>query len=342
VTHTPSASKRSLRRERIGGLILFGAAVLALVLANSPLAPIYLALESLKSLEIPALLLFFFSVGIELRHEIRHGSLRNPRTAIVPIFAAVGGMLLPVVIYSLVNAGLPTASGWGIPMSTDIAFALAALALAGRGLVPATRTFVMTVAVTDDTLTILIIAVFFTSSFSPLSTISLVGVLLGLFVPGASKTLGWLTPTVAYVALPIFAFFACGAAISGIAPSALLASPVVIGILLGQLVGKPLGVVGTAWLVTKSRLGKLATGLSWADLRAVAWLFGMCFTIAMLMSDLGFAIPSGTASFSEGQVDVRTASVVAVLASTTLAGLLATIFMRRRARAISLTHGGAK
>ena len=83
-----------------------------------------------EAIKAGAIFVFFLSLGVELRHEIRHGSLAKPRQAIVPIFAAVGGMLVPVLIYSAINSGLPTSVGWGVPMSTDVAFALAVLALA--------------------------------------------------------------------------------------------------------------------------------------------------------------------------------------------------------------------
>jgi NhaA family Na+:H+ antiporter len=161
------------KRQLIGGISLFVAAALALLIANSPLASAYQAFASIETLKGLAIFLFFLSVGIELRHEIISGSLRKPRQAVVPIFAAMGGMAVPVVIYSLINFGQPSAVGWGVPMSSDMAFALGVLAIAGRWLPKQIRTYVLTVAVVDDSLTILMIAIFFASSFHVLSLASL-------------------------------------------------------------------------------------------------------------------------------------------------------------------------
>lgn len=314
--------------------MLIAAAAIALVLANSPLA---IAYESVRHVEIVkelAIFTFFFSVGIELRHEIRHGSLRNPRTAIVPIFSAMGGMIVPVIVYSLFNAGTPTEAGWGIPMSTDIAFALAVFAIAGRGLSKATRTFVMTVAVADDSLTILMIAVFFTSSFNVLSIISLSGVIAGLLIPGAGKLMPKLGPIVSFVALPVFAFYAAGVSLGSFDVAAAVASPVVLGIVFGQLIGKPVGVLGTAWLVTKSRLGALPAGLGWRDLLSVGWLFGMCFTVSMLMVDLAYPIAHQTAVLTSNALDPKSLSVISVFVATSVAGIAAALAMQARARAL--------
>jgi len=336
-TNTAEGIKQ-LKRERLGGVLLIAAAAVALMLANSPVAVGYQAVQHIEIVKEIAIFVFFFSVGIELRHEIRHGSLRNPRTAIVPIFAAMGGMLTPVIVYSLFNAGTPTEAGWGIPMSTDIAFALAIFAIAGRGLSKATRTFVMTVAVADDSLTILMIAVFFTSSFSVLSIVSLAGVASGLLIPGAGKLMPKLGPIVSYVALPIFAFYAAGVSLNGLDVAAAIASPIAVGIVLGQLIGKPLGVLGTAWLVTKSRLGQLPADLSWRDLLSVGWLFAMCFTVSMLMVELSFPLAHGTATFSSGAVDSHALSVVSVFVATAIAGVVSAVTMRARARSLKVAR----
>ena len=268
-------------------MFLILAAAVALIWANSPFAASYAALISLEAIKGVAIFTFFFSLGIELRHEITHGSLAKPRQAIVPIFAAIGGMLVPVGIYSLVNQGVPSAAGWGVPMSTDVAFALAVLAIAGRFLPAPIRVFLLTVAVVDDSLTILMIALFFSSTFHALSVVSLAGVVIGLFLPGGQKVTGWLTPTVNNVALPVFALFSAGVSIQGLGDS-IFGSAITWGVIVAMVIGKPLGVLGTTWLVTKSGLGKLAAGIKWADLLSIGSLFGMCFTVALLMSELSF------------------------------------------------------
>ena len=310
-------------RQSLGGISLIAAAVVALIWANSPAASIYEGMIHQEWIKGIAIFAFFFSVGIELRHEMQHGSLSNARNAIVPIFAAMGGMLVPVIIYSLFNFGKPTEAGWGIPMSTDVAFALAVLAIAGSFLPKAIRTYVLTVAVVDDSLTILMIAIFYASSFHMLSLVSLSGVILGLLMPKGQAILPRLQPAVAFVALPVFALFSAGVNLSNIDFNVFATSSITIGILVAMIIGKPLGVLGTTFLVTKSGLGKLSSDIKWADLLPTGLLFGMCFTVALLFSEL---------SFGETVVEHSTANL-SVFIGSTVAALLATIALSIRKRA---------
>jgi NhaA family Na+:H+ antiporter len=190
-TPTPTArafargSRRELRRvasllrtETVGGLVLVAAAVLALVWANSPWSDSYAALRDTAfgpaSLHLHLtvgqwaadglLAVFFFLIGLELKHEFVAGDLRSPSTAIVPVAAAAGGVLVPVLIYLAFNAGGGGVRGWAIPAATDIAFALAVLAIISSHLPAALRTFLLTLAVVDDLIAILVIAVAYTSS----------------------------------------------------------------------------------------------------------------------------------------------------------------------------------
>jgi NhaA family Na+:H+ antiporter len=303
-------------------MYLFLAAAVAMLWANSPLAAAYEAMISVEAIKGVAIFAFFFSLGIELRHEITHGSLAKPRQAIVPILAAIGGMLVPVGIYSLINSGLPTAAGWGVPMSTDVAFALAVLAIAGKFLPAPVRVFLLTVAVVDDSLTILMIALFFSSTFHALSVVSLAGVIIGLFLPGGQRLTGWLTPTVNYVALPVFALFSAGVNIQGLGDN-FATSAITAGVILAMVIGKPLGVLGTTWLVTKSGLGKLSSGIKWPDLLAIGSLFGMCFTVALLMSEL---------SFGKQHTEHSIANLSVFIGSLT-SGLLAVTALQVRKRA---------
>lgn len=182
----PARTRAWLARETSGGLLLLLAAGAALVWANSPWQESYAALSqftigpaalhldlSLATWAADGLLaIFFFVVGVELKHEFVAGSLRSPREAAVPMLAAVGGMVLPAAIYVgiVLASGDSTAlRGWAIPTATDIAFALAVLAIFGRGLPLPLRTFLLTLAVVDDLLAIIIIAVFYTSSISILA-----------------------------------------------------------------------------------------------------------------------------------------------------------------------------
>ncbi|WP_344160562.1 Na+/H+ antiporter NhaA [Nocardiopsis rhodophaea] len=185
----------ALRRDAVGGFLLITAAAIALIWANSPAAGLY---ESIRGFEVGPgalhlnlsigtwaadglLAIFFFIVGAELKQEFVHGELRNPRRAMLPIIAAIGGMIVPALIYVAFNATRPeTLGGWGIPMATDIAFALAILAVVGRHLPTALRTFLLTLAIVDDLGAIMVIAIFYTDK---LNFFALLGalLLLGLF-----------------------------------------------------------------------------------------------------------------------------------------------------------------
>ncbi|NHC47542.1 Na+/H+ antiporter NhaA [Motilibacter aurantiacus] len=196
----PEASRIAeiLRKETIGGALLLAGAALALVWANSPWSEAYEDLRDTRvgpsSLHLDLslgtwaadglLAIFFFVAGLELKREFVAGDLRDPRRAAVPVAAAVGGVLVPALIYTVVAAGAGdgAAKGWAIPTATDIAFALAVLAVIGRHLPSALRTFLLTLAVVDDLIAITIIALFYTSDLE-------VGPLLLALVPLAAFTL---------------------------------------------------------------------------------------------------------------------------------------------------------
>lgn len=173
---------RVLRLETVGGLLMLGAAILALGWANSRWAVTYHELISVEvgpeslHLHLPLsvwaadflLAFFFFLAGLELKHEVQHGSLSHPSQAAVPVVAAIGGMAVPALIFTAFTWTLPLErTGWGIPMATDIAFALAVLAIMGRGLPLALRAFLLTLAVVDDLGAITVIAVFYSDEFHP-------------------------------------------------------------------------------------------------------------------------------------------------------------------------------
>lgn len=170
-----------LRSDVVGGFLLISGAVAALLWANSPFGHTYEALRTFSfgpqslnlHLSVQAwvsdglLAVFFFIVGNELKQEFVHGELRNPRRAMLPIIAAFCGMAVPALIYAGINFSRPeTLHGWGIPMATDIAFAVAILAVVGRYLPPALRIFLLTLAIVDDLGAIVVIAVFYTADLS--------------------------------------------------------------------------------------------------------------------------------------------------------------------------------
>ena len=173
-----------LRRETVGGALLLAATLVALVWANSPWSPAYAGLRDLAvgpaalhlHLSLGAwagdglLAVFFFVAGLELKREFVAGDLRDPRRAALPVVAAVGGMAVPALVFVLVNlrTGGDALQGWAVPTATDIAFALAVLAVVGPNLPTGLRTFLLTLAVVDDLLAITIIAVFYTRDLSPL------------------------------------------------------------------------------------------------------------------------------------------------------------------------------
>ncbi|GGE93717.1 Na+/H+ antiporter NhaA [Mycetocola zhadangensis] len=173
-----------LRKETVGGMLLVGAAIIALVWANSPVADSYFALRDFRvgyapwhlELSLGAwasdglLAIFFFLVGLELKREIVAGDLRDFRKAVIPVAAAVGGVVVPALIYAAVNWGNEkTIQGWAIPTATDIAFAVAVLAIVGSRLPSALRIFLLTLAVVDDLIAIVIIAVFYTGEINVLA-----------------------------------------------------------------------------------------------------------------------------------------------------------------------------
>jgi NhaA family Na+:H+ antiporter len=176
--------------------------------------------------------------------------------------------------------------------------------------------------VVDDSLTILIIALFFASSFQPLSVFSLAGVALGLLLPQAQKASGWLTPVANFGALPVFAAINLWQTFSDF-QGQLAGSAITLGVIAAMVFGKPIGVLGTTWLVTKSGLGQLAGDVKWPDLLAIGSLFGICFTVAMMMSELSFGKAPGEHSLAN----------LSVLIGSLTSALLAVVALQIRKRA---------
>ncbi len=222
----------ALRAETVGGALLLGATVVAIILANTPAHDWYehlrhyaigpAALDLHLSLEAWAadglLAIFFFMAGLELKRELVAGEMRRLSAALVPIAAALGGMLLPAVIYLAVNAGQPTARGWAIPSATDLAFALAVLAITGRFLPSALRAFLLTLAVVDDIGAIIVIAVAYSGSIHLLPLAGAV-VLLAVFwlLQRLRLTYWWLTVPVAAVVWALVHASGVHATVAGVA-----------------------------------------------------------------------------------------------------------------------------
>lgn len=368
---------RVLREETTGGLLLMAAAVIALAWVNSPWGDSYLALSavtvgpaalhlnlSLSDWAADGLLaVFFFLAGLELKHEFVHGTLSRPAQAIVPIGAALGGMIVPALLFTVIAARSGQSGalvGWGVPMATDIAFALAVLAIVGRRLPLALRAFLLTLAVVDDLGAITVIAVFYSSGFvvwyflgalatfgvyavlqrrrvtSPWIYVPLVllswylmhasgihatvtGVVLGLLTratadpgegePPADRLQRRLLPLSAAVCVPIFAFFAAGVDLRGTSLRDVVATGVGIGVLVGLVVGKPIGVVGTSWMLARFTKARLDPSIGWADVMAIGLLAGIGFTVALLIAELAFT----GAPLASAKVAVLLGSVIAAL-----------------------------
>lgn len=380
-----------LRMETTGGLVLIAAAILALVWANSPAAASYFALRDFQvgiealhlRLSLGAwaadglLAIFFFLVGLELKHEIVAGDLRDPARALVPVIAAAGGVAVPALIYAALNAGNPeTLAGWAIPTATDIAFAVAVLAIIGSHLPSALRIFLLTLAVVDDLIAICIIAIFYTDHLDmlplglfllpvalyawlvqsrprwfaehrwapwlillPIAIVAwgllhasgihatIAGVVLGFTIPvrrkdptaGPGKGLAMTfehqyRPLSTGFAVPVFAFFSAGVAIGGAQGLVdALTSPVGLGIILGLVLGKPLGIVASTWVLTRFTRATLDDSVRWIDLAGVGTLAGVGFTVSLLVGELSFGV--GTPPGDAAKVGVLMASVLAAVAA---------------------------
>jgi len=361
-----------LRSETVGGMIALVAAAVALLWANLDPGG-YLSARSFEigPLDLEhwaadgALAVFFFVAGLELKREFLLGSLRRPADAAVPVVAAICGVAVPAVVYVIANLGTDNLHGWAIPAATDIAFALAVLAVVGSALPPSLRAFLLTLAVVDDLLVIIIIAIFYTDSIdlvgllgavtvfaayalcqrlrltSPLIYLPLAaggwwllhesgihatiaGVVLGLLTrvlhdqdeehSPAERLEHRISPISAGVAVPFFALMSAGVQLAG--AGQLATNPLVIGVVLGLLVGKPIGILFGSWLVTRFTRAELDADLDWRDLVGVAVLGGVGFTVSLLVSDLSFSgVPA-----EEAKTAVLIGSVTTALIGAGLLG----------------------
>ena len=374
-----------LRQETIGGAVVLGAAVLAVIWANSPWSGAYDDLRhlTLGPLDLEhwaadgALTLFFFLAGLELKRELLVGSLRRPADAAVPIVAAVCGVAVPALVYTVVNVsatgGRP--GGWAIPAATDIAFALAVLAVVGGALPTALRAFLLTLAVVDDLVVIVIIAVFYTSTIH-LTALAVAAALLGLFALGQrvrGESWLWYVPlalgiwwathesgihaTVAGVAMGLLTRVlpdpgeeaspaerlehTLGPVSSGLAVPffALMSAGVAIegG---GDLLRDPVAIGVLAGLVVGKPIGVLlgtwlTVRLTRAELSGVGW---RDLAGVAVLAGVGFTVALLVAdlSFTGPEAD---AAKTAVLGGSVLSALLAAVLLRRRNRIHAASAG---
>ncbi|MET7475037.1 Na+/H+ antiporter NhaA [Streptomyces sp. NPDC005648] len=377
----------ALRTETVGGVLLLVAAVTALIWVNIPalhdsyesvshfhFGPEALGLHlSVAHWAADGLLaVFFFVAGIELKRELVAGDLRDPRAAALPVVAALCGMAVPALVYTLTNVtGGGSLQGWAVPTATDIAFALAVLAVIGTSLPSALRAFLLTLAVVDDLFAILIIAVFFTGSidfaalggavvglavfwlllrkgvrgwyvYVPLALViwglmynsgvhaTIAGVAMGLMLrchrhEGEEHSPGehiehLVRPLSAGLAVPLFALFSAGVAVSGGALGDVFTKPETLGVVLGLVVGKAVGIFGGTWLTARFTRASLSEDLEWADVFAVATLAGIGFTVSLLIGELAF----------DGDAVLTEEAKAAVLTGSLIAATLATVLLKVR------------
>ncbi|MFI0716586.1 Na+/H+ antiporter NhaA [Streptomyces inhibens] len=371
----------ALRAETVGGILLLAAAVAALIWANTlgasyesvrgfHLGPASLGLDlSIQHWAANGLLaVFFFVAGIELKRELVAGELRDRRAAALPVIAAVCGMAMPAAVYFTVNSiGGGSLQGWAVPTATDIAFALAVLAVIGTSLPAALRAFLLTLAVVDDLFAILIIAVFFTSKINflalglavvglvifylllrkgvrgwyvyvPLALViwalmensgvhaTIAGVAMGLMLrctrrDGETRSPGehiehLVRPLSAGFAVPLFALFSAGVSISGGAVHDVFTRPETLGVVLGLIVGKALGIFGGTWFTARFTKAELNPDLRWPDVFAVAALAGIGFTVSLLIGELAFAKDLALAD------EIKASVLIGSLLAAVFAGIL--------------------
>ena len=416
-----------LHNQTTTGMVLMFTTVLALIIANSPLADIYnhffhthidLTVGEWKLshtihhwINDGLMAIFFFIIGLEIKREIMVGELSNVKVAILPILSALGGMILPALIYLAVNYGGEGARGWGIPMATDIAFAISALVLLGKRVSTALVTFLVALAIVDDLGAVVVIALFYTDQINmqPLGLAALTfaimivfnrlgvrailpyfiagiflwffmlqsgvhatiaGVIAAMAIPSRPK----LAPQsftkeirkdldtydtypqsedhllnekqkailhhienridavyspaerlehdlhlpVAIIIIPLFALANAGIAIDFSSIQETIMTPVSLGIILGLIVGKVLGIFGVAWLAIKTGIAQIPEGSSMGQLFGVAFLGGIGFTMSIFVADLAFA----------GNDELIFQAKVGIIAASLFAGLFGYIWLR--------------
>ncbi|WP_412060568.1 Na+/H+ antiporter NhaA [Rubrivirga sp. IMCC45206] len=414
------------KTEAASGIVLLIAAAVALAWANSPFAASYAdlfgtyvtvgagAFEISKPLILwindGLMAIFFFVVGLEIKREVLAGELAEPRKAALAIAAALGGMVVPALLYTAVNMGTDRVVGWGVPMATDIAFALGVLALLGSRAPLALKIFLTAVAIVDDLGAVIVIALFYTAELNVTALVvslalvgvlavanrlgvqrpvvygligvaawvamlksgvhaTIAGVLVALTIPATRKMdegefaervgemlarfregiLGSPTdPTpdqmaavhsievacekvepplqrlehglhgfVAFFVMPVFALANAGVAL-GADALALATDPVALGIALGLIVGKPVGVMLLSFVAVKTRVASLPSGVTWGHVLGVSFLAGIGFTMSMFIANLAF-----------GEGPLLDSAKAGILGASLISGALGAVILLR-------------
>jgi NhaA family Na+:H+ antiporter len=342
-------SGRTLRAfmesEKSGGLVLIVCTFISILIANSSMSNHYLSLWDFHAgghsvadwINDGLMAVFFLLIGLELIQEIQEGELSNIKRAMLPVSGALGGMLIPAGIYMFFNLGTTTHAGFGIPMATDIAFALGILSLLGNRVPTSLKVFLTALAVIDDLGAIIVIAVFYTTSLSWVNLLialvifiallvlnkkfhitnmipyiiggiimwyfmlnsgihaTIAGVLLAITIPfakGDQKSLSnkWqhaLHYPVAFIILPLFALANTAIMIEGNWDQS-IGEPFTLGILLGLVIGKPVGITLFSFMSIRSGLCSLPKSIKWKELAGVGILGGIGFTMSIFITLLAF------------------------------------------------------
>jgi NhaA family Na+:H+ antiporter len=300
MTNSHPASQSFLRSETTGAAALLVATAAALVWANWPNGSYEGVWDAAVHHWINDWLMavFFLVIGMEIKRELTQGDLRDRRTAMVPVIAAAGGMLVPAVVFAVVVGGGAGAGAWGIPMATDVAFVVGTLVALGRRAPSGLRAFLLTLAVADDVGVIVVIAVFYAGGlFHP----TLIAVAAGLLFPtrGLARTQHLLHPVSSLVVVPLFALANAGVAFEGTRFSRLTWAVVA-----GLVVGKTTGIWGAATAAQRWAGGRLPAGLDEPHLAGGAALGGIGFTVSLFVADLAL----GAGRLAEAKVGVLVGS----------------------------------
>ncbi len=375
--------KQFFRSGSASGILLIIAVIVSLLIANSGAATGFQQLlnspigfqNSWLHLQYPLLLwindglmaVFFLLVGLEIKRELLQGELSSFKKASLPIIAATGGAIIPALIFFAFNNGTASAAGWGIPMATDIAFALAIIALLGKRVPASLKIFLAALAIVDDLIAILVIAIFYTAELHLMNLVYAGGLLLllvifnrvglkhiafyiipGIFIwyffhhSGIHATIAGvlvaftlstnkgsnespleklehaLLKPVNFLIMPLFALANTNITIEG-AMFSNLTSPLSLGIMIGLLIGKPIGIVLSSWIAVKSGLAQLPHAANWKHILGVGLVGGIGFTMSIFIALL---------SFPEQQ-QLQTVAKFSILVTSVLAGMLGYLWLKK-------------
>lgn len=373
--------KNFFKSSNAGGILLFICVVISMVIANTSWAnglqalldyplgleneAVHLRYSALLWINDGLMAIFFLLVGLEIKREIVEGELSSPKKASLPILCAVGGAVVPALIYLSLNAGKDTAGGWGIPMATDIAFALAVINLLGNRVPSSLKIFLAALAIVDDLIAILVIAFFYSSGIETTYLLyagvgmavlismnrmniqnpylylipgvfvwyfvhhsgihaTIAGVMVAMTIPTNDTDVESplerlehaLVKPVNFIIIPLFAFANTNITLKSEMLHGLTA-PLGLGITLGLLVGKPIGILLTSFICTKMKLSTLPVGSTWKHILGVGLLAGIGFTMSIFIAILSF---DDALHIAEGKLSI--------LLTSLLAGVLGFLFLK--------------